>query len=227
MKKKNNQPKSKSKDKQKDDNKGITWRHLVITGMICITVLLVAAIFGLGWISDSIASDLGTTIESVSEIAGTIADTSIGSFGEIAESNPEVALALSGADVDDEVLMLAALKGLQMDADIDMDFNGYFTTRTERKLVKTDLNCLDEFEYRSLLSENAFQPNTKEFTEMLEGNMELTDHGCQKYHIEGNVTYYKCPKHNCEMKEVVKEVSDEFIPVDISVSRISAAAGGK
>jgi len=61
----------------------------------------------------------------------------------------------------------------------------------------------------------------------------MHDEQCKIYHTKSDYNsttfkqtdimyYYKCPKFNCAMKEVVHKESDQFIPEYISVTHIDA-----
>ena len=50
---------------------------------------------------------------------------------------------------------------------------------------------------------------------------ELSDMGCSEYHKYKNVTYFKCPLKNCELKEIQEVISDNFIPQRIGITKVS------
>ncbi len=64
--------------------------------------------------------------------------------------------------------------------------------------------------------------NSPEYVDAVIMKQGYKDSGCIQYHTSGNLTFFKCPEHNCRMREVEYEISDQFIPVNLSVSRISA-----
>lgn len=199
--------------------KTINWTQLII--VVIVSVVLTAGTFAIlaTWFSNTLMLAIATGMEGISK-----------PFAQVVEANPEIIFALND-DLPKEALYLTLVK--QMSAEANINFNGYFTTITERSLEKVDLTCIDKYSYIHLGKQKNnptgyISPTTIE---------QLNDNGCSKINVnerdypsfykpnntnpEENLIYYKCPLRNCEQREVQRIVMDEFIPQRIGITKVS------
>ena len=103
-------------------------------------------------------------------------------------------------------------------------FDGRFTTKIDRTLEKVNLSCIDEYQYRTSINPEGYIPNSEDYVNQVRWFEQLKDMGCSAYRVAGNVSYFKCPKHNCPMKEVDAEKSGSFIPQRVILNNIGMDA---
>ncbi len=184
------------------------YKLLDFTQIIIVVLLFFSAgIIAVVWLTNSFMIELSN---GTSEIAN--------SFSSTFEKNPELLISLN-EQLPVEVFYLTILK--QLSGNVDMDFKGHFTTIKKRSLEKVDLTCIDKYDYRLLLTANAYQSNTQDYVDAINGLEEFKDMGCVTHHEKNNVTYFKCPLRNCKLKEIISEVPGRFIPQSIGVTKLS------
>jgi hypothetical protein len=191
------------KDKPNNGKVPMNWNQVIITVLVCLAAVIVGFIVTMGSVTKELAS------------------------------SPEVPLALSG-NVDENLLLLSILKNfdasadIDLGADVDMEFNGHWPEKYERQLEKVNLSCVDQYTYLSHQSPESYNADSSGYVNALEFFESANDQGCMIYGSAGNVTLFKCPKRNCRMREISVETSaEDFIPTDISITKVSAEAGGK
>ncbi len=183
--------------------KTINWTQLII--VVIIFIVLTAGTFAIlaTWFSNTLMMAIVEGVEGFSK-----------PFAQVFEANPEIMFALN-EDLPVEALYLTLAK--QMSAEANVDFNGYFTTRTERSLEKVNLSCINKYQIEPHSYEN--NPLRK-----FEFEVRVNNAGCQI--IWTNKTggiidaIIKCPLKNCEQKEIQRIVMDEFIPKNINIERV-------
>ena len=144
------------------------------------------------------------------------------SFATAFATSPELMFAMS-EDIPIELgyFMIAR----QMSLESDMKFQGYFTTKTERSLENVNLSCIEKYNYLTEYNPDHFELNTGRHIEQIILFEELKDKECIKFNIMANLTYFKCPKRNCEQQEINRIVLDQFIPKSVEINKINV--GGK
>lgn len=117
---------------------------------------------------------------------------------------------------------------------VDGSFKGRFTTTKVRSLEKVNLSCIDEYEYGQFteLDENRPSLTMESFKGKLSDmncNIFLTHSIINKYDddTKGQISFYKCPVHNCKMREVSTEAAGEFIPESIDVRKVQAGVNSE
>jgi len=108
---------------------------------------------------------------------------------------------------------------MDFDSNVDMKFDGYFTTQTTKEVVKIDPSCQDTFEYMDI-------PNSYPIT-ISERRVEerLKDHGWSSYYsMAGDnetIRMFKKNLKDCERETIEKEYHDQFIPTNLTVNGIA------
>lgn len=143
----------------------------------------------------------------------------VGPLNTILDKNPELALGYAFQDHLDEdivayVLGLEILKQMQLDGEVDFNFQVDFTTKTVRYLEKKDLTCVDEYTYKKINKSNFVSAQR------------LKDNKCIWYAFKKPYDYYKCPRFNCERIEKTRIIHDEVIPKYFEINRIKTSVGG-
>ena len=102
---------------------------------------------------------------------------------------------------------------------IDGEYNGHFVNDVVRTLEKKDSSCIEEFNYGQLYN------STSSFKEDFEV---LKDEGCVNYAVEGDKFLFKCPKHNCAVREVsVIQNTGVWVPDDVKIDSVKVNVGGR
>lgn len=146
---------------------------------------------------------------------------------------PDKMVLLNAAEklgVDDELVLTAFLsKYMQGSFDgngqVDGSFKGRFTTVMVRSLEKVNLSCIDEYEF--VKGNNYPYATEGNFIGSLEFKSRLQNRGCTELGSAGTILLWKCPLHNCQMREVTREFAGTFIPESIEVRKIQAGVNSK
>ena len=164
----------------------------------------------------------------------------VDSFGKMSPEIAKVIPAYAAVDSADKgntaVGTLLALNYVNADASVEGSFKGRFTTKQERVLEKVDLSCIDEYAYQIIEvtpATNGYDKASQKAKEQV-----LENNGCELTNSYsdtpvGNVAsaksynLWKCPLRNCALKEVDSEVSGQFIPETVDLTKVSAKSGGK
>ncbi len=189
--------------------KTINWTQLISIILICLVITIGISSFGFVWLMKSVSNAFSNSVVGVAE-----------NIGVALTESPEIAFALSN-DIPEEAVYLSLLK--QMDTDIDIDFNGYFTTVNERSLEKVNLSCIDEYRYFWTHNEETFNCTACDsisYKNLVLKNEERIDQGCVVFDEKGDYFLWKCPLRNCQQREVIRVLHDEFIPTKIAVHRV-------
>ena len=207
--------------KQKTD---FNWNTFFIV-LACLSAISIISVAILGVFlvkhTESVVSN------AVSEFTGVI--TGAGeSIARTTESNPELLIDMldqSSYSLQDKekLLMMMIAKQMSASTDISGSFTGKFTTKNVREMVKQDPACIDKFRYGTFRTSSSLESDLDQYMNTRQYEEKLKDEGCIFYHSYRNVSFYKCPKNNCEKKIVIKQTLDEFIPEKLVVSRVDAS----
>lgn len=114
--------------------------------------------------------------------------------------------------------------------DANINFKGHWITTPIKHLERVNLSCIDEFSYTTLKEPATKTPIYRQ------QEQQYTDENCINYaDVQSpneplTVHLYRCPLHNCAMKEVI---DSQFIPESIDVGHVtlsgsaSVSADGK
>ena len=148
-------------------------------------------------------------------------------LGKQIGNNPELGMVVLTEDSRHqyELTGLTLLKQMfvsgALDTNVVGNFEARFTTKKERTLEKIDLNCVDEYNYLAV--------DTNISLSVIR-TQQMVDEGCTQFSADGIVSYYKCPKRNCKMREVSYEHLNDIIPTKLALSNIKLSGnvkGGK
>ena len=187
--------------------KQLNWTLIITVALVAVIVSALTFAALATWFANAFTIAVGQVVS-----RGTVA------LGE----NPELMFGFDN-DLPEEALylMLAKQISAEIGADASLNFQSYFTTDVRRTLEKVDLECVDKYHYLKAFKPGKAKVGTSEYS-MRVGRVELLkDEGCTQYHAAADTLYLKCPQRNCELREKQVEVSGEFIPTKLGVTRLS------
>ena len=177
----------------------------------------------------------------LSVLVTVIVNTGIREAGEVTRDflskNPEAVFLytidnLYGGELDEQTLQALLLakyiKGTAAGS-IDGSFKGRFAVGRARSLEKVNLSCVDRYEYKKIFNFDTYEATAIDKSELYREEQQFKDEGCEKIYVENVVSHprqdaalWKCPLHNCQMREVVTEFAGDLIPESIEIKRIQA-----
>ena len=234
------------KIKQKTDfNNTSVWNTTVITILGTLVIILVVVVIILGIVVKSTVTDIQKSIGHIGNTYGTFAIAASDAIGPVAtatggvlEKNPELgALAIAGLTHMDEdttfkLTALTLLKQVSGEANVDGKFTMHFPTVIRSYTEKADPRCRDEFEYHTTLQNNLIL------------NQKMIDEGCNIFTTttstppiqsnislnmaptSGTMNYWRCPKHNCQLKIVTYESMQDAVIDKLEVDSLDVDYNG-
>jgi len=149
------------------------------------------------------------------------------SMGEAISKNPGILLTSSDNEQMEILAGVSFLKDIGASGNLNGRYEARWTIKENRELEKIDLTCIDEYAYYTLWNKNKYsnEKGSRGYNNLILNLEEWNDKGCIFFKEEGNRTYVKCPKKNCQLREKITEEEGNMISERLIVSKVSAEVG--